>query len=107
MPGVWVVERLMSDCDYFFEALLEKRLDDFFFVGEAAVGGSDAHAGPVRDVVERDVEAFLSKQLTGRGEQALSIERRVLAECCLGHDLSLTHKWIDRIRLRATVSVSG
>jgi hypothetical protein len=56
---------------------------------------------------------LLRKQLTGRGKQALSVERRVFAEWCLCHDPSLTQadrkypflcysrcKRIEKIRLR-------
>jgi hypothetical protein len=46
------------------QALLKQGIDHFSLVGEAAVGGPNADAGVVRDVVERDVEAVLGKQFT-------------------------------------------
>jgi hypothetical protein len=113
VPGLGVIKRLVSNRDDFIEALVKQRFDDFLLVGEAPVRGADTHAGAVSDVVQRNAETLLGKQLTRRGKQALSIERRVLTEWCPRHDPSLTeadtrypvvsygwgHKRIGKIRL--------
>jgi hypothetical protein len=66
------------------EALLEELVDQLRLVGEAPVDGADADPGVMRDVVERDAEAALRKQLAGGVEDLAPIEFGVLAQRAVG-----------------------
>ena len=68
VPGVGVLERLGGERGNLVKALREELVDELALVGPAPVGRADAHAGVVRDVVERDVQAALREQLGRRGQ---------------------------------------
>ena len=66
------------------QALLEQLVDQLRLVGKPPVDGADADPGVVSDVVERDAQPALGKQLAGGVEDLAAVELGVLAQGAVG-----------------------
>src|SRR5206468_7436668 len=90
LPGVVRSKGLLGQLDQARDAVLEELLDQPALVGKAPVGGADADARVMGNLIESDRQPLGGEQLGSRLEDAPAVALGVGAERLLGgHERSL------------------